>query len=357
MSSVEPKDFADSVDDRTERRRTLWQTAWLVIAILAVWAVGLGVLDRSRPEAGSVSFQTSPSARVERRPALFAITWNRSGANAGPGTIGVATPIALVEPGGAIVAPITARTDEDALAEGRAFASTYCKPSTGLMLLRGGAEAGDVRFVGDPTMVGSVPVVPVAGSGPLDLGPLDVETTAVLAISDRRFAGRSTGVRPMRDEHRSAVDAATRQILRDRYPTRVVVDEGLARVRVADLDRDGRTEILATREVRLRDESGGFERVAVFMIAEPERAQSATKPGYRVVFVGLQLFRDAGPAADIVFIDQADLTAAEFDEVIVRLDDGETSRYAILRRDQTTWTQVSSTRPMRQPGLPSSAGE
>ena len=97
--------------------------------------------------------------------------------------------------------------------------------------------------------------------------------------------------------------------------------------------------------------------MVVFVIAEPDRSPSAAKPGYRVVFVGLQLFRDAGPAADIVFIDQADLTAAEFDEVIVRLDDGETSRYASRRSGQTTGRAVRATRPMRQPSLPSLSSE
>lgn len=347
MSSDEPAEYPAPRADSAEKSRLAWKTGALIVAMLSVWALGLGLVGRTRPDVGGISFQTSPSARMERRPALFAVTWDRSRATAGPGTIGVAVPIALIEPGGAIVPPIAARSDDAALAEGRAFAATYYKPSSELLLLRGGAAAGDVQFVSDFTMLGHLPVIQVEGSGPVDLGPLDPDATTLLAISDLRFAGRPTGTRAMRDEHRSAVDVASRQLLRDRYPGRVLVDEGLARVRVADLDRDGRAEVLASRVVRMRDESGILESVVLFLIVEPERTPAAGESGYRVAFASVQFIAENGPNADIVFIDQADLTSATFDEVVLRLDDGDTSRYAVLRRDQTAWSQVSSTPPVR----------
>lgn len=342
---MEPEPTADP----SARARIVWQTAALLGAMLVMWAVILGIVDRSRPEADGLSFRASPSARVERRPALFVVTWDRAGTNVGPSTIGIATPIALVEPGGAIVAPIVARTEEAALTEAREFAATYFKQSTGLLLLRGGAAAGEVRYVGDPLLDGLVPVVPVAGTGPTDLGPLVVEATTLLAISDRRHAGRLSGVRPMRDEHRSAVDEAMRQVLKDRFPDSVIVEEGLARVRVADLDRDGRAEVLASRILQVRNESGLLENAAIFLIAEPERTPIIGASGYRIAFVALQFFALDGPRSDVVFIDQADLTSADYDEVVLRYDNEGASRYAVLRRDQTVWTQVTSTRPVRPP--------
>jgi len=357
MSSDEPDVRSVPGADSAEKSWLAWKTAALVAAMLAVWALGLGLVGRTRPDVGGISFQTSPSARMERRPALFAITWDRSGSNAGPGTIGVAVPIALIEPGGAIVPPIAARSDDAAQAEGRAFAAIYYKPTSELLLLRGGAAAGDVQVVSDVMMLGLLPVAQVEGSGPVDLGPLDPDATTLLAISDLRFAGRPTGTRAMRDEHRTAVDVASRQILRDRYPGHTVVDEGLARVRVADLDRDGRAEVLASRVVRLRDQSGILENVVLFLIAEPERLPTVEESAYRVAFAALQVFSDNGPHADIVFIDQADLTSASFDEVVLRLDEGDASRYAVLRRDQTAWSQVSSTTPVRSPGPRPLAGE
>ena len=353
----EPTSSPASLVDSSEKTRIAWKTAAFVGAMLAVWALGLGLVGRSNPDTGGATFQASPSARVERRPALFAITWERRGANAGPGALGLATPIALVEPGGAIVPPISARTDETALAESRAFSATYYEPSDGLLLLRGGAAAGDVRISGEVRMLGQLPVVAVAGTGPIDLGPLDVNTTTLLAISDRRFAGHATGVRAMRDEHRSAVDIATRQILRDRFASSFVVDEGLAKVRVADLDRDGRTEVLASRIVRIRDTTGTLESVALFLIAEPEGLSATEESGYRIAFVALQVVSEGGPSAAIVFIDQADLTSAAHDEVILRLDDGNTFRYVVLRRDQTAWSQVSSTSSMPAPSQKASSGE
>lgn len=325
--------------------------------MVAIWAVVLGVVDRARPDAGGLSFQASPSARVEQRPALFAVTWDRAGSNVGPSTIGIATPIALVEPGGAIVSPIVARSEEAALTEARTFASTYYKSASSLLLLRGGAAAGEVRFVGDPLLDGLVPVVPVAGTGPSDLGPLVVEATTLLAISDRRNAGRLSGVRPMRDEHRAAIDTATRDILRDRFPTVTIVEESVARVRVADLDRDGRTEVLASRVIRMRGESGIVENALLFLICEPDRTPAAGETGYRVSYVAMQVYADDSPRSEILFIDQADLTSADFDEVILRIDEAGTSRYAVLRRDQTVWTQVSSTPPVRPPSLRPLAGE
>lgn len=357
MSTDDPAERSVPSAESDEKTRLVWKTAALVVAMLSVWALGLGLVGRTRPDVGGISFQTSPSARMERRPALFAVTWDRSGASAGPGTVGVAVPIALIEPGGAIVPPIAARSDDDAQAEGRAFAATYYKPSSELLLLRGGAAAGDVQFVSDFMMLGHLPVVQVEGSRPVDLGPLDPDATTLLAISDLRFAGRPTGTRAMRDEHRSAVDVASRQILRDRYPGRTVVDEGLAMVRVADLDRDGRAEVLASRVVRMQDESGILRSVVLFLIAEPERSPAVGESGYRVAFAAVQVFADNGPHADIVFIDQADLTSDTYDEVVLRLDDGDYSRYAVLRRDQTAWSQVSSTPPVRSPGPRPLAGE
>jgi len=342
---------ADPIAEAAVRQGLFWKTAVLVVSMLAVWAFGLGVLDRMRPDEAGTSFQSSPSARVEQRPALFAVTWDRSGTNVGPGTIGIATPIALVEPGGAIVSAIVARSEDAARAEARKFAATYFKPSTGLLLLRGGAVAGEVRFVGDPLLDGFVPVVPVAGTGPNDFGPLVVEATTLLAISDQRATSEQSGIRPMRDDHRKAVDTAVRQVLKDRFPSCEIVDEGLARVRVADLDRDGLAEVLASRFLKFRGESGLIENAVVFLIAEPERVPVAGETSYRIAFASMRVFAIDGPRPDIVFIDQADLTSSEVDEVVLRYDDGATSRYAVLRRDQTVWTQACSTPPVRPPSL------
>lgn len=347
-----PAEIADT------RRVVMWKTAAVVAGMAAVWAVGLGVIDRSIPEQAAQTFQSSPTARVERRPALFAVTWYGSEGASGPGMVGVAMPVVLVEAGGALISPVTEGVDASrAASQARAFVDTYVEEGTGLLLLRGGAAAGDVRFVGGPIASGQVPAIPVSGASPGMLGPDDATSTTLLAISDRRFAGRSSGVRGMRDQHRAAVDEATRQIMRDRFPSREVVDEGLARVRVADLDRDGRPEVLASRDVRVRESNGTAEHIALFVIVEPEQVVPNGSTEYRIAFVAMQAYADEARRASVTFIDQADLTSLVYDEVVVRLDDGDVSRYAVLRRDQAVWTQVSSTPPIRLPNAGASPGQ
>src|SRR6185369_5153389 len=112
---------------------------FVIVATVAVWGVGLGVLDRVyTPPAPR--YTASPTARVERRPVLFAIhNSGRSERDTGAASsaIGTAIPIAAVDPTGALRPPLGAADDARG-AEAAAFTSTYCAEGAPLRVLSGG---------------------------------------------------------------------------------------------------------------------------------------------------------------------------------------------------------------------------
>lgn len=323
-----------------DRMRTLLLTASVLLAIAVVWVVGLGIVDGLQLRPGAMMESLPSVSRAVRRPVLFAICPHRGGE---PG-LGVAIPIASVEPDGSFVSPLRAEgTEEERRAEEGAFIAAYCSQGASLRLLSGGAFAGTLTY-GPPESIGvGAPAVRVVtdGTGGLDL--LERAPEDMLGVSDPRYGAAMSGARAMRAVHRSAVEQLTRAAVKERYPEWQIESADLARVRVADLDRTGEPELLASRTVRLRSEKAPGRAVSLFMIGEP--ADGAAE-SFRLAYVAATETLFGGAPATFFYIDQANLTPAVDDEVVVRSDRGGSTFYLILQRSAGRWNEVFTSRPV-----------
>jgi hypothetical protein len=173
-------------------------------------------------------------------------------------------------------------------------------------------------------------------------GLLEAAPDDVLGISDPRFGSETSGARPMRAAHRSAAEQLTHAALRARYPGWQVESTGLARVRVADLDRSGAPELLASVTVHLRRDARRTT-VALFMIGEPAAAGPAES--FDLAFVASR--EVVGPSDGFAFLDQADLTPVPYDEVVVRDDEGDSARYVVLQRGAEGWREAVASPAVR----------
>jgi hypothetical protein len=171
-----------------------------------------------------------------------------------------------------------------------------------------------------------------------------VESAAddLLGVSDPRFGAASSGARPMTASHREAAEGLARDAVRERYPEWQVESVGPARVRVADLDRSGRPEVLASLAVALRAGSGREATVSLFLIGEPD-ASDPDRP-FRLAYVAAREVSDPGDG--FAFLDQVDLTPAPADEVVVRSDEGGYARYVVLARAAAGWHEAVVTPPV-----------
>ncbi len=330
-----------------EQRRQIVLTIAVVLAIGGVWAVALGILDAQSPVIDQNRYGASMRTRVERRPALFVVTTPQDESPSPSVSTVTAVAIALVEPGGVLRSPISrSGSDEDQGREMRAFADTYFASNETLELLRGGALAGTLKFAGDTRSRESLPVARLTAVAPGQAPGIEREE-ALLAVTDRRFGAASSGVRPMREAHRFEIDQLTRKIVRDRFPGYVIDGEPVSRVRVADLNRDGQPEVLASVTLTLRADARPAQNVSLFMIGE---AASSTDAGatLRAAYVNASTAAESTEPASVTFVDQVDLSPDTFDEVVLRSVSGDSMEYVVVQRRDQGWVEIFASDPLRR---------
>jgi len=312
-------------------------TIGVVAAVAAVWAIGLGIVDRAAPHPRRISYDASPTARLERRPVLFVIMRDETAVPPGakPSSIAArAVPIALLEPSGELRPPISSSEDSTKRsAATSAFVDTYLHPDSALRLLQGGAAAGAMRIV-ESDDSGPLP----AGWGVCeasDRSALAQSGATLLGISDLRFGSARSGDEPMREADRAVVSALLRRVVTDQYPGVHVEAVDEVKVRAVDLNRDGRRELVATAQARGRSGSRATPTVDCFLIAE-----LADDTNYRVAFASVvERPAEAEDSSILTFVDQIDLSPADFDEVVVR-SALPGKQYRVLRRDVGGWREV-----------------
>jgi hypothetical protein len=316
-----------------ERTRDALVAAGVIAAAAMLWALALGVLDQG--PAPATRFSSSPAARVERKPVLFAVRM-RAQDNAAD-AVATAVPVASVDAGGVLGPAVpTASTDDARRAISTAFAEDYFANGAPLRLLYGGAVAGALRFGGAGDASGMVPTARVSTDATSRADVLTSATDDLLAISDLRYGAPTSGARPMRESHRASVEQLARAAVRDRYPGWQVESLDLVRVRVADLDRKGAPELLASLTARLRGDARRVTVVSMFLIGEPAGGET-----FRLAYVTTLEEPEAGEG--FVFVDQVDLTASPFDEVVVRTETRGGARYVVLERGSDGWTEAVAT--------------
>lgn len=326
-------------DQWRERRRQIILTIGVVAAIAGVWAVALGILDTQSPIVDPNRYGGSIRNRVERRPVLFVVAAPQDEPAATSATTVTAVAIAVVEPGVVVRSPIShAGSADDQTRELRAFSDTYFAASETVELLRGGALAGSMRFAGDARTGDSLPVARLMSVVPGQSPGIEREEV-LLAVTDRRIGASSSGVRPMRESHRAEVDQLARRIFRDRFPGTQIDGDLTMRVRVADLNRDGQPEILATVSARLHAEAKPVERANLFVIAE-SIADGTSDPSVRSTFVMTSVAPDPVEPDLVTFVDQVDLSPDVYDEVVLRIASDDSAEYLVLQRRGPEWFEV-----------------
>lgn len=311
--------------------RNLLLTLAVIAAVVAVWGVALVFMDRSPSVPGR--FGASPTARIERRPAIFVVhcrvAETRGG---GDGTLmGEATPVALVEPSGELRPPIP----EGGAGSRAAFRDAYYTPNASIRLLAGGAEMGRLVVdralsVDEGDLVGRGACSGSGGSTLAGGPPIRV----MLGVSDQRVGALESAQRPMRASHREAAARLLKSEATARVPTARLDDLSALRVRVTDLNHDGRPELVVTGLVAGRDADGRSVRLHGLLIAEPGPGEGSYQPAYTC------LEPDAGDAGHCEYIDQIDVSPAEYDEVVLDIGQGAERTYAVLRRDGDGWREV-----------------
>ena len=319
--------------------RTAVLTACVLVAIACVWAVGLGIVDRLQLQPAP-PFEASAGSRTVRRPVLFAVCPHR---NAG---LGVAIPIASIEPDGSFRRAVPDEASDEAQRNAEStFIATYCHTGATLRLLSGGAFAGTVSF-GAPASLGSgAPSVRVASEEGASASSIVASAPDdLLAITDPRYGAAMSGARPMQDLHRTAAEQLTRVAVKARFPLWQLESATLERVRVADLDRTGEPELLVTSRVRLRGEGASKLTVALFVVGEP--GASAAEP-FRLAYVLGREVSEGDETTGFSFVDQANLTPANVDEIVVRDQRPEgAAHYIVLQRASGGWYQVFVSPPV-----------
>jgi hypothetical protein len=322
--------------------RTTLLTACVLVAIATVWAVALGIVDGLQLPPEPLPRSALVASRAVRRPVLFVVCPHRG--EPGPG---VAIPIAAIEPDWSFRSPLVEDGPEDVRrAEEGAFVATYCYQGAELRLLSGGAFAGTLSYGSVATFGAGLPAVRVVSDGTGASMTVDSTPEDLLGISDPRFGASMSGARAMQTAHRSAVEQLTRVAIKERYPQWQIESADLARVRVADLDRTGEPELLASRTVRLRSEGSPNLSVAIFLIGETETGATES---FRLAYAAVgEAAPDAG-AMTFAYVDQANLTPAADDEIILRSDRGGSTSYLILQRTSGRWREVFASRPITSP--------
>jgi hypothetical protein len=315
----------------------------VVAAVIAVWAIGLGIVDRAAPRKARVSIEASPTARFERRPALYVVTQHQSTAQAGdaPAAHPVrAIPIALVEPNGELRAPLPAMGESETwkVAE-RMFVSTYFRPGSLIAILQGGASAGIMRIMDVADRDGPIPTGRgvCEGTDLSSMAPTVGTDTVLLGVSDPRIGSSKPGIEPMRASDREVAVQLLRRAVIEHYPDAHVDGLDAVRVRAVDLDHDGSREIIASAVVRIRTSPQQHAEVGCFLIAEP-RSEGAG--GYRTACATVgDKAADAESRCLFSYVDQIDLSAATYDEVVVGCAKAD-RHFIVMRRGDEGWRET-----------------
>ncbi len=318
-------------------------TVGVVTAVAAVWVIGLGVVDRIGPRNERMAYEASPTARLERRPVLFAIVRNpeRAPADGESGVVPAeALPIAVVEPNGELRAPVPAAgAAETMVASHRLFADTYLRPGSVIRILQGGTSAGSMR-VDSIDHEGPLPTGHGTCAG-LDLSflaPTVGDDMILLGVSDPRLGARTTGIAPMRASDRVIAFQLLRRVIADQNPDAHIEDLDAVRVRAVDLDRDGRHEIITSAIVRVRTSTQPHAEFGCLLIAEPrdEGDDSAYKTG---LAYGGEKPDETRSSCQYTYVDQVDLSESRYDEVVLGCaKDGR--HFLVLRRGSDGWREV-----------------
>ena len=316
-----------------ETIRNVVLTIGVIVATCLVWAFALLVLDHNSPIPERRRFGASARAHVERRPVLFVVM-----APAGSDDTGspiTAHALAYVERGG-LIRPVIPRSwsGPDRERGMREFAETYFASDQTVELLRGGAAAGTLRLAGEMRVAELIPSARLTPVGQTRGPGLEREET-LLGVSDARLGAPSSGVRPMRESHRAEVERIARRIAKDRFTTWQIESEDVARVRVADLNRDGLPEILASLTLRLRGENRTTQTAEIFIICE-----GSQNGEYRETYVATGIGETGKAPASLSFVDQIDVSPEPFDEVVLRRTDGASSEFLVLQRRDGAWAEI-----------------
>jgi hypothetical protein len=318
-------------------------TVGVVTAVVAVWAIGLGVVDRVVPRTERASYEASPTARLERRPVLFAIVRNpghASADNESGAFPAKALPLAIVEPNGELRAPLPAADGSEAwVAAEQSFVDTYFRPGSLIRILQGGANAGSMRVVSTADREGPMPTALGSCEG-LDLSllaPTVGDETILLGVSDPRLGAQRTGIEPMRASDRVIAVQLIRRTIADKNPDAHIESVDAVRVRSADLDRDDRHEIIASALVRIRTNTRAHKEISCCLVAEPRDEGDAP---YRT---GLEYSGEGAEAPEsscqYTYVDQINLSASLYDEVVLGcVKDGH--HFLVLRRMDDGWHEV-----------------
>jgi hypothetical protein len=318
-------------------------TVGVVTAVAAVWAIGLGIVDRVGPRTERVSYEASLTARLERRPVLFAIVRNpgHSSADGESGTFPAqALPIAIVEPNGELRPPLPAADGTEAWAAAeRSFVDTYFRPGALIRILQGGANAGSMRVVGVTDREGPMPI----GRGPCEgldfslFAPTVGAETILLGVSDPRLGAQTTGIEPMRASDRVIAIQLVRRAIAEKNPEAHIEAVDAVRVRSVDLNRDGRHEIIASALVRIRTSPQHHTEVNCCLVAEPrDESDTPYRTGLAYSGAGSGL---AENVCQYTYVDQVNLSNSRYDEVVLGcVKDGR--HFLVLRRGDDGWHEV-----------------
>jgi hypothetical protein len=122
-------------------------------------------------------------------------------------------------------------------------------------------------------------------------------------------------------------------------------DVGLARVSAADLNRDGKPEIVASRLLRIQIDARHQINVDIFLVAEPGGGVGEAE--YETAYVhisGAPGSADTPALGAYSYVDQVNLSPSDYDELVVSNSRAGSSSYLVLRRGETAWGEVYQTR-------------
>lgn len=234
--------------------------------------------------------------------------------------------------GGAYVKPPVNESDVtggEIQAVSKRFIAEHFKPGRQFRLLFGGGEEGSVSVVKyvEPGCVGMYAEVKAETTA-----RLGGEVRALATNSKTIGAGPASRRAPAEAERAEALELARAAFRRNGVPAALVKKMEVFNLTAADLDRDGRFELVGSFRVENNTDQT-FDAVTLFMIFEPSGL--GLKPA-------LTWHHRGGEAqyADRRFVDHADLDGDGVSEVIAEGHYYESNDYFIYKKQQGRWRSV-----------------
>lgn len=329
--------FGQERGEPPRRSRTIVLTACVLLAIAAVWAFGLGIIDRIGPDPGAER-DAGFLDRAVRRPVLFAV--HRTAVPEGR-TVGLAIPLVAIDTNGALRPPVqSGGSDVKSRIEVGKFVAAYCGSDARLFVLSGGALAGTARFSRPEVLDANLPIVTIEADQSTQTSTFGNMPGDALGITDVRFCTPTSGARPMRARDQAAADQLVRAVIKQRYAGWQIAAPALSpRVRLADLDRSGGADLLVSCTVPMQEGERRTFDVVVFLIGEPV-TPGAADGAYNVVFTATRDMPPDEGSGGYEVVDQVDLSPAPVDEIVVRSNLNGLTQYAVLQRSEDGWREV-----------------